>query len=122
MVARSTSVSRAIIWRRRGKYMAATMAPAPMEASSRVKVPAPPPCSPRATKGSKASKAVECRKNNAMRSSTARSRADWATYCMPTRMALTRRSRPSGLGVCLRRQRMMTKPEITDSTALSTNT
>jgi hypothetical protein len=58
----------------------------------------------------------------AMRSSTARRRADWPTYCRPTRMALIRRSRPSGLGAWSRRQRMMTKPEMTDSTALSTNT
>jgi hypothetical protein len=58
-VARITSTSRGIIWRRRGRFSAATMAPAPMEASSSVKVPASPPCRPRATSGSSASKAVE---------------------------------------------------------------
>ena len=93
-----------------------------MAASSKVKVPASPVCRLRATSGSRASNAVECRKNSDTRSSTARSRLDWRTNCSPTRIALTSRSRPSGLGTCTRRQRMMTKPEITDSTALSTNT
>ncbi len=121
-VERITSTSRGIIWRSRGRLSAATMAPAPMEASSSVKVPASPPCRPRATSGSRASSAVEWKKKMAMRSSTARRRADWPTNCRPTRMALTRRSRPSGLGAWSRRQRMMTKPETTDSTALSTKT
>ena len=119
---RITSVSRVIIWRRRGRNMAAKMAPEPMAASSSVKVPASPPSSSRATSGSSASSAVECRKNSATRTSTARSRRDWPTNCMPTRMALNRRSRPSGLGTCSRFQRMMTKPETIDSTALRTHT
>ena len=93
-----------------------------MDASSSVKVPASPPCSRRASSGSSASKAVECRKNSDICSSTARKRLDCQTNCIPTRMALTSRSRPSGLGTWTRRQRMITKPEITDSTALSTNT
>ena len=57
-----------------------------------------------------------------MRSSTARMRGDCHTNCTPTRMALASRSRPSGLSLCSRRQRMMTKPAASDSTALSTNT
>ena len=84
-----------------------------MEASSSVKVPAPPPCRLRASSGSSASSAVECRKKIEMRMSTARMRCDWRTNCTPTRMALISRSRPSGLGVCSRRQRRTTKPEAT---------
>jgi hypothetical protein len=57
-----------------------------------------------------------------MRESTARMRCDCQTNCTPTRMALMSRSRPSGLGLCSRRQRSTTKPEATDSTALSANT
>ena len=72
--------------------------------------------------GSSASSAVECRKNSAIRTSTERRRADWLTNWTPTRMALKSRSRPSGLGTWSRRQRMMTKPEMTDNTAFSTNT
>ena len=121
-VPRSTSASRGMAWRRRGKNSAATMAPAPMLASSSVKVPAPPPSSPLATSGSRAMRAVACRKKTEMRHRTARMRGDWRTNCTPTRMALGRRSRPSGLGMCSRFQRMMTRPESTDSTALSTNT
>ena len=52
--------------------MAATMAPAPMLASSSVKVPAPPPSSPLATSGSRAMRAVACKKKTEMRHSTAR--------------------------------------------------
>ena len=102
--------------------MAAAIAPAPMDANSSVKVAASPPCRRRATKGSSASKAVECRKNTDTRSSTARKRLDWPTNCSPTRMALNKRSRPSGLGTWSRRHRMMTKPAMIDSTAFSTNT
>jgi len=57
-----------------------------------------------------------------MRHSTARMRGDWRTNCRPTRMALGSFSRPSGLGTWVRFQRMMTRPEMTDSTALSANT
>ena len=121
-VARSTSTSRDIIWRRRGMANAAPIAPAPMLASSRVKVPAPPPGKPRAINGNSASKEVECKKNSATCAKVARKRLDCATNCMPTRIALSKRSRPSGLGVCSRRQRMMTKPEMTESTAFSTKT
>ena len=125
-VARSTSVPVGIIWRKRGMANAAAIAPAPMLASSSVKVPAPLGTAlagkSRAISGSSASSAVECKKNSATCAKVARRRLDCATYCMPTRIALTSRSRPSGLGVWVRRQRMMTKPEITDNTALSTNT
>ena len=65
--------------RRRGSSMAATMAPAPIEASSSVKVPASPPSSPLATSGSRASKAVACKKKTAMRHNTARMRGDCRT-------------------------------------------
>ena len=98
------------------------MAPAPMLASSSVNVPAPPPSSPLAKSGSRASSAVACKKKMEMRHNTARMRGDCRTNCRPTRMALTRRSRPSGLGTCTRFHRMMTRPETTDNTALSTNT
>ena len=98
------------------------MAPAPMDASSSVKVPAPPPSRPLASKGSMASRAVACRKKMEMRQSTARMRGDWRTNCRPTRMALGSRSRPRGLGTWSRFQRMITRPEPTDSTALSTKT
>ena len=57
-----------------------------------------------------------------MRHSTARMRGDCRTNCSPTRIALTSRSRPSGLGTCTRRQRMMTKADSSDSAAFSTNT
>ncbi len=57
-----------------------------------------------------------------MRHSTARIGGDSRTNCRPTRMALVRRSRPSGLGMGWRRQRMMVKPATSDSTAFSTNT
>jgi hypothetical protein len=83
---------------------------------------AAPPGSPRATRGSSASWAVECRKNTAMRSRMPRMRLDWRTNCTPTRIALVSFSRPSGLSWCWRRQRMMVKPATSDSTALSTNT
>ena len=41
-------------WRSRGRTSTATIAPAPMQASSSVKVPASPPCRPRASSGSSA--------------------------------------------------------------------
>ena len=102
--------------------MAEPMAPAPIEASSSVKVPAPPASSSRATSGSRAMRAVAWKKKIEMRQSTARMATDSRTKVTPTRMALVRRSRPSGLSGCTRRQRMMVKPAISDSTALSTNT
>ncbi|MNT62017.1 hypothetical protein D3C72_1997040 [compost metagenome] len=49
-------------------------------------------------------------------------RGDSRTNCTPTRMALGRRSRPSGLSACWRFQRISTRADTTDSTALSTNT
>ena len=56
----STSASREKVRRSRGSKKATTkIAPEPMDASSSVKVPAPPRCRPRATSGSRASKAVE---------------------------------------------------------------
>jgi hypothetical protein len=119
---RITKVSRAMIWRSRGRNIAATIAPLPMAASSTVYAAALPPPRSRATSGSSASSAVECRKNRDMRSSTDFSRPDCSTNCTPTRIALNSFSRPSGLGLCSRRQRMITKAETTDSAALSTNT
>ncbi len=121
-VPRITMVSRDMRLRRRGRIMATKTAPVPIDASSSVNVPAPPPCKLRATSGSKASSAVEWKKNRATRSNADFRRADCRTNCVPTRIALNRRSRPRGLGTCSRRHRMMTKPVTTDSTALSTNT
>lgn len=87
-----------------------------------MKVPAPPASSSRATSGSSASRAVAWKKKIEMRQSTARMAGDSRTNCTPTRMALARRSRPSGLSGCTRRQRMMVKPATSESTAFSTNT
>ena len=56
------------------------------------------------------------------RSSTARRRGDWRTNCTPTRIALRSRSWPSGFGGCSWRQRRMSKPDSSESTALSANT
>ena len=118
-----TSASRDNASRRRGRNSAAAMAPLPIAASSRVKVPASPPCSRFATSGSSASSAVDCRKNSATRSSAARMRGHWRTYCMPTRIAPTKRSPGSALAAFgSRRQRQMTTPATIDSTALSANT
>ena len=72
-------------------------------------MPASPPARPRASSGSSASSAVEWRKKIVTRVSTARIRGDWRTNCTPTRIALIRRSRPSGLGWCSWRQRRITK-------------
>ena len=106
----------------RGRYSAATIAPAPMLASSSVKVPAPPPCSCLATSGSKPSSAIDCRKNSATRSSTACIRRDCRTYWMPTRIAPTKRSPGKALTFCSRRQRWIANAAPTDSSALSANT
>ena len=58
-MARITSTSRGIAWRSRGRYIAATMAPEPIAASSMVNALASPPSRLRATSGSSASSAVE---------------------------------------------------------------
>ena len=42
--------------------------------------------------------------------------------CSPTRMALPRRSRPSGCGLCSRFQRVMTTAAASESTALTRKT
>ncbi len=62
--------------RQRGKYSAAMMAPPPTHDSMTVKVPAPPPCRLRATSGSSATSAVDCRKKRKMRSRMTFSRGD----------------------------------------------
>ena len=88
-----------------------------------MKVPASPPCRPRASSGSSASSAVECRKKSETRSSTARMRGDWRTNCTPTRIALMSRSRPERVGLVLAapaQDRRSPRPR--DSTALSANT
>jgi hypothetical protein len=117
-----TSVSRLNAWRMRGRKNTALIAPPPMQASSSVNTPAPPPPCARATSGSSAIRAVEWKNDAATRASTAFTRLECRANCRPTRIAPPIRSRPSGLGTCVRRQRMITKPEITDSTAFSTNT
>ena len=57
-----------------------------------------------------------------MRSSTARIRDDCQTNWTPTRMALASRSRPRGLSLCSRRQRMMMNAAPSERAALSTKT
>jgi hypothetical protein len=120
---RSTSASRGIRWRSCCIDSAATMAPAPMEASSSVKVPAPPPFRPRATSGSSASSAVECRRT--ARCAPARPAGGWtaARTAAPRAWRCSGRSRPSGL------RRVHALPahddegrRHIDSRALSTNT
>ena len=66
--------------------------------------------------------AVDMKKKATVRAITARMRGDSLTNCRPTRMALCRRSRPSGFSGWWRFQRTSTMPEMMDSTAFSTNT
>ena len=103
------------------------MAPAPIDASSTVKTPAPlikpMPSKRLAVSGSRAMMAVDIKKNATVRAITARMRGDSLMNCRPTRMALGRRSRPSGLVVGgVRCQRSKIRPATTDSNAFSTNT
>ena len=82
------------------------MAPPPTQDIITVKVPAPPPCSVRATNGSKATSAVLCKKNRKMRSKITFRRGDCAAKLKPTRMAPTKRSPGSALvrGVLFQRR------------------
>ena len=66
--------------------------------------------------------AIACKKKAVMRSRMARMGTDSRTWRTPTRMAPKKRSAGSALTLGSVRQRMLTKPQITDSTALSANT
>ena len=92
-----------------------------MLASSTVKVPALPPMR-RATSGSNAASAVDCRKNRKMRSSTTRMRGDCITCCRPTRIAPTKRSPGSALTLRCERQRRISRNATTDRIAFSRKT
>ena len=118
----TTNWSRPMRLRRRVIDSAATIAPAPIAASSSVKVPAPPPWMPRATSGSSAVSAVDCRKNRKMRIITLRMRGDCITCCRPTRIAPTKRSPGSALTRRCERQRRISPKATIDSPALSRNT
>jgi hypothetical protein len=110
-VERITSTSRGIIWRSRGRFSAATMAPAPMEASSKREGAGIAAVQAARHQRQQGQQGGGMEKEDGDAQQHRATRADWPTNCRPTRMALTRRSRPSGLGAWSRRQRMMTKPE-----------
>ena len=122
MTPERTNSSRSKRARQRGKYSAATMAPIPRQDNIRVKVAGPPPCSSRATSGSRAESPALCRKNRKMRSSTAFSRCDCTAKFKPTRMAPRKRSPGSVLVRGSERQRRINTKEATASSAFSANT
>ncbi len=117
-----TMRSKLVRSRRRVIWLAATIAPAPMHASSSVKLPAPPPSRSCATSGSSASSAVDWAKNSATRSSTTCMRRLCRTCCTPTRIAPMKRSAGSALACTSRFQRQIATAAPVDSSALSTNT
>ena len=87
-----------------------------------VKVAGPPPCMSRATRGSRASSAVDCRKNRNTRSKTVFRRGDCKAKFRPTRIAPTKRSPGRALVLGWVRQVRISATATPASTALSTNT
>ena len=98
------------------------MAPAPTIDNIMVKVPGPPPCKWRATKGSKAINALACKKKSVTRSSTTRKRGDCQVKLMPARMAPKKRSpgKVARLGSLF--QRKMSAKATAASTVFKANT
>ena len=108
--------------RTRPMLSASSTAPAPIAASSSVKVPASPPGNWRASSGSSEVSAAAWKKKLEMRSRIACMRRDWRTYCTPTRIAPRKRSPGSALTLRTLRQRRMKMPETIEIAALSRNT
>jgi hypothetical protein len=90
--------------RSRGSCVAITMAPSPCAREHRIGL-APPRPDRFATSGSSAKHAVECRKNDAIRTIAFFIRRDSRTYCQPSRIAPMKRSPGSTEGFTSRFQR-----------------